>query len=134
LGVGAGGIAVGGNVRGSVLNTGDGNALTVTSSTAAQAPSERTEVLKALGEIRAALQGLSGPRASTARREADAAVQAASADGSDKEAIGAALESALEVARKTTEFAEIAGRLAPFLHTVTGWLGNEWSHLISLLG
>jgi hypothetical protein len=131
---GDGRITVGGNVQGSALTTGRGNTLTIIGNSGAPALGDRAEVLRALSEIHTALKNLSGPHAKTAQREIKAAVQSVSENSSDKMTIGGALESALEATRKTSEFAEIAGKLLPLVRVATGWLGDEWSHLVSLLG
>ena len=127
-------IDVRGSVTGSALITGGGNQASVTYTSGVPLSDDRAEITAALEEIRAALQALSGPRAGTAKREADAAIQQASSHQPDKDAIGGALQSALEAAKTTTEFAGAAAKLAPYVKTVASWLGGEWTTLIGLLG
>ena len=123
-----------GSVKGSALSTGHRNTQTVTYTRTASAADDRAAVLEALREIRAALEGISGSYSKTAKRNADAAFAAASAEKLDKDEVGGALESALEAAKKSAEFIGVAATLGPYVKTAAGWLGDEWSHLIGLLG
>ena len=70
-------------------------------------------MLEALREIRAALEGISGSYSKTAKRNADAAFAAASAEKLDKDEVGGALESALEAAKKSAEFIRRCGDARP---------------------
>jgi hypothetical protein len=128
-----GGISVGGNVEASILSTGHHNTQEVTYKKVAGTGEERDQVLEALRQIRAALEELSGPYAKPAKVNADAALDAASAGEPDKDAVGGALETALEAAKKSAEFMGTAATLAPYLQTAASWLGSSWGHLVNLL-
>jgi hypothetical protein len=120
-------ISIGGNVAGSAVVTGSDHRVTVTTGGTPE------DVLSRLQEIRAALDSLTGVGGETARRDADAALAAAALPAPDKKKVGTALAGALEAARTTEEFAELAVRLTPTLHEAIGWLGDTWSHLSRLL-
>lgn len=126
-------VHVGGAAVGSALAAGDGNVQTVTFTAGDPLNDDRIEVLSALSEIRAALDGLGGPHAGTAKREADAALSAASAEAPDKDAVGGALEGALGAALKTVEFGNAVAKLAPHLRTVASWLGGQWTRLVDMV-
>src|SRR5437588_10939706 len=96
--LGTGDILVSGNVRNSVVNTGIGNTIQTNSYPGSR--EERDNLLEALQQIRAALDGLSGPHAKLAKVNADLAVEEASAGNPDKDAVGGALEAALQADKK----------------------------------
>lgn len=127
----SGAVHIGGAAVGSALAVGHHNTQTVTFTALAPSGDKQAEVLAALREIRAAFEDLSGPRAATAKREADAALAAAALP--DKDAVGGALEGAFEAAHKTAEFGAAAVTLAPHLRLVAEWLGGQWTRLADLV-
>ena len=46
----------------------------------------------------------------------------------------AALDRALGYAKASSGFAEEAGRLAPHVRAVVGWLGANWHKLLAVVG
>jgi hypothetical protein len=60
-----------------------------------------------------------------AKALADAALQQAKTDEPAKAAIGANLNSAIEIAKTSLGWAELATHLAPHVQTVTAWLGRH---------
>lgn len=127
-------VHVGGDAVGSALAAGDNNTQTVAFTAPASPGGDgQAEVLAALRGIRAAFEELSGPRAATAKREADAALAAAAAEAPDKDAVGGALEGALGAALKTAEFGNSVVKLAPHLRTAAQWLGGQWAKLADLV-
>jgi hypothetical protein len=126
-----GNIKVGGNVVGSAIAAGNRNVQTVTFSGSDAA--ERKKVLDALQAVQIALNELKGAPAKSAQREVAAAIGAAKEPVVSKDDIGSALETALGAAKKTEEFASIAGKLVPHIQTVAMWLGTQWAGLVAPL-
>jgi hypothetical protein len=117
-------ISIGGSAAGVAQVAGSGNTVTATGSVSAGVPAE---VLQALVAIQAALSSHPATKALT-----DAAVEQAKAAEPDKAAIGSQLKTAFDVAKTTLGWAEIAGKLAPYVQTAAGWLGGGWASLLTL--
>jgi hypothetical protein len=117
-------ISIGGSAAGVAQVAGSGNTVTSTGTLSAGAPAE---VLQALVAIQAALSSHPATKALT-----DAAVEQAKAAEPDKAAIGSQLKTAFDVAKTTLGWAEIAGKLAPYVHTASEWLGGNWASQLSL--
>ena len=128
-----GGISVGGNVSGSALSTGNKNTQTVTYTTTEGSGQDTAAVLEALREIRAALDGLSGPYVKPAQANTDTAITEVSGEQVNKDAVGGAIETALEAAKKSADFISVAAKIGPYVKTIAGWLGDSWSHLSNIL-
>jgi hypothetical protein len=52
----------------------------------------------------------------------------------DKDQVGKAVERALDYATKAADFAEKSGKFATTVQNVVGWLGDNWSKLLPLVG
>jgi hypothetical protein len=115
---------VSGAAAGVAQVAGSGNTVTATGSVSLATPAE---VMQALVAIQAALS-----LHPVTKALADAAIQEAKSDQPDKAAIGAQLKTAIDVAKTTLGWAELARKLAPHLETAVAWLGASWAAHISL--
>jgi hypothetical protein len=117
-------ISVSGNAAGVAVVSGSGNTVTAIVHASNAAP---PAVLQSLQEIQAALSRL--PKSKAILQEA---VKEAKSDDPDKPSIGAQLKTALDAAKTTLGWAELAVKLAPHIETVVGWLGVSWATQIGL--
>jgi hypothetical protein len=115
-------LSVGGDATSIAQVAGNGNTVTATGNVSAGMPAE---VRQALQTIQAALSAQPATKALT-----DAAMQQATTAEPDKSAIGGQLKAALDIAKTTLGWANLAEKLAPFLGTAADWLGGEWVNLL----
>jgi hypothetical protein len=134
-------VTIGRDAVGNVITTGDHNTVKARISATKRevAPGEPApppvDVAKELASIREALTSLSSQNASKIGRALDdAADEAAKPDGGDKDEVGKALDRALGYAKSATAFATTVAGLGPPLHNLVGWLGDQWSTLLTHLG
>jgi hypothetical protein len=123
-------IEIGGNATGSFV-AGDNNRIQTTVSVP---DSTAIRIADELAGLRAILIGLKGTDAGKLSRALDDADEEAKKPVPDKQKIGSALESALRVAAKTSEFAESATKLTPYVKAAVAWLGANWTHLLPMVG
>lgn len=127
-------ISVGGNVTGSVIQTGDGNTASVTFQQAALPQPKDVDMVTVL----AALEDILGQLESPDRRKIVNAMDDAKEElkklEPDKDEIGEALGRALNYAEKANGFAEAIDKLRPHVEKAAGWLGEHWYKLLPLVG
>jgi hypothetical protein len=135
------GVTIGRDAVGNVITTGDRNKVkaTITATKREVAPGEPptppVDVAKELASIREALASLSSQNATKISRALDdAAEEAAKPDGGDKDEVGKALDRAMGYAKSATAFATTVAGLGQPLHNLVGWLGEQWSTLLTHLG
>ena len=105
-------MAIGGNVIGGAVVTGDHNVTDVRYRKVTLPPAESVDIRAELAALRDLLGGLNtGDRQKIANALAEAAADAAQPQA-DKDEIGGALERALRYAGKAAGFAEVAGKIA----------------------
>jgi hypothetical protein len=128
------GVAIGGNVTGSAIVTGDGNVTDVHYRKVGLSPAESVDIRAELAALRELLGGLS----TNDRQKIANALSEADSDAAkpqpDKDEIGGALERALRCAGKAAGFAEKVGEIAPHVGNAVAWLGEHWRKLLPLVG
>ena len=128
------GVAIGGNVTGSAIVTGDHNVTTVRYRKVSLPPAEGVDIRAELATLRDLLGGLhSENRQKIANALAEAAADAAQPQA-DRDEIGGALERALRYAGKAADFGEKAEKIAPHARNAVAWLGENWRKLLPLVG
>ena len=127
-------VDIGGNVTGSTIVTGDHNVAQTTYPHVTLPPAESVDIsiaLNALREVLAQLHSPDGRKIDNALR--DAKDELAKTEP-DKDAVGRALERALDYASKADKFAEVIEKLAPHLKKAAAWLGENWYKILGVVG
>jgi hypothetical protein len=112
------GIKTKGPAGGNVQVVGNSNVIRASAQISTGAPNE---VLQGLAAIQDALSKNPATKAL-----AEAATEQAKTDNPDKGAIGTQLKAAFDIAKTTSDWAEVASTLSPYIKTVAGWLGGSW--------
>jgi hypothetical protein len=115
-------LSVSGNAAGLAQVAGDNNTVTAMGTVSASTP---VDVLQALAAIQAALASHPATKVLT-----EAAVQQAKAKEPDRAAIGTQLRIALDTAKTTLGWVELAKHLVPHIQTVAAWLGTAGEELL----
>lgn len=127
-------VSIGGNVTGSVVQTGDGN---VASADFQQASLPQPETVNISAEI-VALRKLLTQLESADKRKIENALEDAEEElqkpEPDKDEVGQALDRALSYAEKANGFAESIDKLHPHVEKAAGWLGQNWYKLLAVVG
>jgi hypothetical protein len=124
-------IRVGGNATGSFV-AGDNNRVETAMK---QIPDPATiRIADELAGLRAILVTLKSTDAGKLGRALDDAEEEAKKPNPDKQEVGSALERALKVATKASDFAESGVKLAPYVKGAVAWLGANWVHLLPMVG
>lgn len=127
-------VSAGGNISGSIIQTGNGNdaSLTVT-----QLPSaESVDVVATLAELRALLSGRGGEdsrKVANALDDADAELAKAEPD---KVEVAGTLTRALGYVEKAGELSENVEKIAPLVTRIAGWIGSaaHYGPLLAFVG
>jgi len=127
-------VYTGGDVRGAgnVLQAGHHNDASTEYLKIGLPPSGTVDIREELRAIREILTRLNSGDAddiSAALSEADEAI----VSDDDKDAVGEALERAIERASKASDFAEAVGRLMKHVVKAAAWLGAKWHRLVELV-
>jgi hypothetical protein len=92
------------------------------------------DLSKELAEIRVILDRIGGEHAAKMGRALDDAAEETEKAEPKKDEIGAAINRALEYAKKSNGFADEVGKLAPHVTNAVAWLGTNWQQLLSVVG
>jgi hypothetical protein len=87
-----------------------------------------------LAGLRAILGKLNSAEAAKLRRALDDADEEASKPKPDKDEVGSAVERALKIAAKASDFADNTSKLLPYVKGAVAWLGAHWIGLLPLVG
>ena len=127
-------VSIGGNVSGSVLQTGDHNTASVHYQHAALPAPEQVDMRTELTALREALAQLASPD----RRKIDNALSDAEDELTkpqpDKQEVGKALERALDYAKKAEGFTRAVETFKPHIINAAAWLGENWHTLLNAVG
>jgi hypothetical protein len=127
-------IKVGGNATGSFV-AGDNNRIDTAVKQTYSLPDPATvRIADELAGLRAILITLKSTDAAKLGRALDDAEDEAKKPTPDKHEVGSALERALKVATKASDFAESGVKLAPYVKGAVAWLGANWLHLLPMVG
>jgi hypothetical protein len=126
-------IMVGGNATGTFVA---GNENRVESAvTQASLPDPATvRIAEELAGLRAILAKLNSAEAGKLGRALDDAEEEARKPAPDKNEIGSAVERALKIAGKASDFAENTSKILPDVKGAVAWLGSNWIKLLPLVG
>jgi hypothetical protein len=131
-------ISIGRDAVGFVGVTGDRNRvdakINATLTRTSLPPADTVDISRELVGIRAVLEQIDSEQSGKIRRALDDAAEEAGKPTPDKDEIGAALERALNYAKKGSGFAEELGKLAPHIKNAVGWLGANWHKLLAIVG
>jgi len=124
------------DAEGNAIVTGDNNTVTVTTQKVTLPAPDTVDVARELEAMRQALAALDlepnvQKRVSNALEEAE---DESKAETPDKDVIGAALERALDTAKKADKFAEVVTTLKPHVTNAAAWLGRNWYKLLAAVG
>ena len=133
------GVSIGGSVTGSVIQTGDNNAATLTFTTTTLPPAASVDIAAVLKDLREmAAQMQLPPDGKAARKVANALDEAddeATSPTPDKPALAEALTRAVGVLKEAGDFAAKTAPLAKLVVSAAGWLGGGLAGpLLSLVG
>jgi hypothetical protein len=127
-------IKVGGNATGTFV-AGDNNRVETTVKPAFSLPNPATvRIADELAGLRGILVTLKSADVAKLGRALDDAEAEAKKPTPDKHEVGSALERALKVATKASDFAESGVKLAPYVKGAVAWLGANWLHLLPMVG
>jgi hypothetical protein len=131
-------VTIGRDAHGNVIATGDRNRINakIHAAPASEAPrpSDAIDIIEELQQIRIVLQRIGGEHTQKIGRAFEDATEEAQKAEPDKDEIGAALNRALNYARKSNAFAHEAGNLTQHLANTVAWLGSNWHQLLSIVG
>jgi hypothetical protein len=91
-------------------------------------------IAEELAGLRAILATLNTVEAAKLGRALDDAEEEASKPAPDKNEVGSAVERALKIAGKASDFAENTSKLLPYVKGAVAWLGANWLRLLPLVG
>lgn len=128
-------VAVGNDVIGGVIVTGDSNSAKVNYQKTTNLPAPETiniqAEINALREIIEKLETSDRPKIDNAFEDAQ---EELNKPQPDKDEVGDALNRALKYAKKAEGFAGAIEKLQPRLSKITAWLGDNWHKLLGLVG
>jgi len=129
-------VHVGGDASENVIVTGDDNTVTVGIHKISLPSADSVDIAGELQALRRMLEALElEPRV---QRRISNALGEAEDEGTtanpDKDVVGAALERALDTAKKADKFAEIVSTLKPHVTNAAAWLGRNWYKLLAVVG
>lgn len=131
-------VNVGRDSLGNAIATGDNNRVNATINvrlTKVELPAASSvDIAKELVKVRTVFEQVGGEHTAKIARALDDAAEEAQKPNPDKDEIGAALERAIEYAKKSNAFAEEASKLAPYVTNAVAWLGSNWHKLLPLVG
>jgi hypothetical protein len=124
-----------GSITGSVVVAGSGNTinakLRVELGKEARPSAQSVDIRAEFDELRKILEQLQTPDQGKIRRALDDAGEELAKPEADKKEVGSALKRALDYAGKVANLGNEAVKLAPHINKLAGWLGNEWTSLLS---
>jgi hypothetical protein len=126
-------IKVGGNATGSFVAGTENSVETAVTQVTLPDPST-VRIAEELAGLRAILAKLNSAEAAKLGRALDDAEEEARKATPDKNEIGSAVERALKVAAKATDFAENTSKILPYVKGAVAWLGSNWIKLLPLVG
>ena len=128
-------VAVGNDVIGGVIVTGDSNSAKVNYQKTTNLPAPETiniqAEINALREIIEKLETSDRPKIDNAFEDAQ---EELNKPQPDKDEVGDALNRALKYAKKAEGFAGAIEKLQPHLSKITDWLGDNWHKLLGFVG
>ncbi|MES2444647.1 MAG: hypothetical protein V4574_17620 [Pseudomonadota bacterium] len=124
-------VNAGGNITGSIIQTGDNNTATLTATALPDAAS--VDIAAVLTELRAVLASVAGPDAAKIGRALDDADEEAARSEPDKAEIAGTLTRAVALAKKASDFSEHLGKVQELVTKVAGWIGAAGPYLPPLL-
>ena len=127
-------ISVGRDVVGSALVTGDSNTMKIQFKQATIPPASDVNIKAEIEELRQLLLSLTTDKQSRIETALNEAAEDAAKTDPDKNEIGKSLERALDYASKASDFAEKSGKVASAVQNIVGWLGDNWTKLLPLVG
>lgn len=113
-------VSAGGNITGSIIQTGDHNRADLQA--VQLPPPESVDIGAAVAALRDELLALDTPLSGKIERALEDAAEEASGGG-DKAEVGDALTRALRHAEKASNFAEHLGKIQEQVTKIAGWLG-----------
>jgi hypothetical protein len=124
-----------GSITGSVVVAGSGNTinakLRVELEKRQPAAAEPVDVRAEFAALRKVLEQLQTQDQGKIRRALDDAGEELAKPEVDKKEVGSALKRALDYAGKLANLGNEAVKLAPHIQRLAGWLGSEWTSLLS---
>ena len=127
-------VHIGGDVSGSVIQTGDNNRASVSFQQASLPTPEAVDIAAEVAALRELLATLQTPHSKKIERALDDAQDELEQPEPDRDEVGRALGRALDYAQKVDGLAEIADKLKPHVTNAVGWLGNNWHKLLGVVG
>lgn len=127
-------VRIGGNVTGSVVQTGNGNVASVSFQQASLPQPEMVDIsaeVAALRELLTQLESVDKRKIENALEDAEDELQKLEPG---KDEVGQALDRALKYAEKANGFAEAIEKLQPHIEKAAGWLGQNWYKLLAVVG
>jgi hypothetical protein len=127
-------IKIDGNATGSFV-AGDSNRVETTVKQAFSFPDPATvRIADELASLRAILVTLKGADGAKLGQALDDAQEEAKKPTPNKHKVGTALEQALKLATKASDFAESGVKLEPYVARAVAWLGANWIRLLTMVG
>lgn len=123
-------VAVGGNVVGSIIQTGDNARAGLT----VHLPRpEEVDIGNRLAELRALLAGLETDASGKISRAFDDAEEEVSKSNPDKEEVASAVTRAVKLAQKAGDFSENVGKIRTLVTDIADWIGSGMPYIGPLL-
>ena len=129
-------VSVGGNLIGGAIVTGDNNITNVTFEKVELPPPEAIDISAELNELKKILKEINLPdkdiqKVNNAIEEAKVETKEAQPN---RDEVGQAINRALNYAKKADGFADTIIKLKPHVLNVAGWLGENWSKILAVVG
>jgi hypothetical protein len=126
-------IKVGGNATGTFVAGDDNRVESAVTQVSLPDPST-VRIAEELAGLRAILGKLNSVEAAKLGRALDDAEEEARKPTPNKNEVGSAVERALKIAGKASDFAENTSKLLPYVKGAVAWLGSNWIRLLPLVG
>jgi hypothetical protein len=126
-------IKVGGNATGTFV-AGDKNWVQSAVTQPSLPDPSKVRIAEELAGLRAIFGQLNSVEAAKLGRALDDAEEEARKPTPDKNEVGSAVERALRIAGKASDFAENTSKLLPYVKGAVAWLGSNWIRLLPLIG
>lgn len=127
-------VSIGGDARGNVIQTGDGNVASVRYQHVSLPPPASVDMRAEVMALRELLTGLGSEHGKKIAHALDEADEEINKPEADREEVGKALSRALDYAQKAEGFAGIVETLRPHVARVASWLGSNWHRLVGVVG
>lgn len=127
-------VSIRGDVTNSIIQTGNQNVVLEEKKRIKLPPPNSVDIQADFEELCRLLTQLHSPKHKEIEHALEDARHELAKPKANRDKIGKALERALNYAKQAESFANVMGRLKPYIAGTVSWLGNNWHKLLSIVG